>query len=53
MAESGKKRKRTGDERVKPNKKVAIQAPKPVENVFVSVVPDTDKWAPIVGKNLQ
>jgi hypothetical protein len=52
MAQSGGKRKRADDERVRPSKKVAIEASKLVENVVVSVVTDSDKWTPIVGENL-
>jgi hypothetical protein len=52
MAQSGGKRRRVDDEIVRPSKRAAIEAPKPVENVAVSVVTDSNEWAPIVGKNL-
>jgi hypothetical protein len=49
MADSGKKRKRNDEGASKPNKKAASQAPIPAKDVKVSVVPNTDDWAPIVG----
>lgn len=47
--DAGKKRKRNTGDSIKPNKKVAIQAPSPVKTVKISVVPGTQDWAPIVG----
>lgn len=48
MSEPTKKRKRNADGSKKSSKKVAVETPV-ASDVTVTVVQNTDDWAPIVG----
>lgn len=48
MADITKKRKRNADGSKKSSKKVAVEPPA-ASNLSISLVQDSDEWAPIIG----
>ena len=47
---SDKKRKRIGDDGIRPSKKLSSEAPMLTATVKFSVVKDVGDWAPVIGE---